>query len=336
VIKECDKNMILVTGGAGYIGSHATKELLNKGYKVIVIDNLSTGNIEAIDKRAIFIEGDLGNSELLEKIFKSYNIEGVMHFAANCLVEESVNKPLKYYQNNVGKSLNLILAMLENNIKNFIFSSTCATYGTPSIYPISEQTPQLPINPYGKSKLMLEQILRDISDAHELNYVIFRYFNVAGADSSGLIGEDHEPETHLIPNILKHLQGKIDSIKVFGNQYATSDGTCIRDYIHVTDLCNAHILGLEYLLNHQDKKIMEVFNLGSEKGYSVLEIIQECEKITGVKANIKYFPGRKGDPSKLVASSQKIKRILGWLPQNKLKQIIETAWKWHKNHPDGY
>jgi UDP-glucose 4-epimerase len=328
--------MILVTGGAGYIGSHATKYLLDKGYQVLVIDNLSTGNFKAIDKRATFIEGDIGNITLLENIFEKLRIEGIMHFAANCLVEESVHNPIKYYQNNVGKTLNLIEVMLNYNIKNLIFSSTCATYGKPSRYPISEQTPQTPINPYGKSKLMIEQILKDISERKGLNYVIFRYFNVAGADTSGSIGESHEPETHLIPNILRHLQGKINFINVYGNKYNTVDGTCIRDYIHVTDLCNAHILGLEYLIGNSNKQINEVFNIGSEKGYSVLEIIRVCEEITGINANINFLPGRKGDPPKLVASSDKIKNLFRWSPQFDLKQIVQTAWNWHQKNPNGF
>lgn len=328
--------MILVTGGAGYIGSHATKYLLDKGFQVVIIDNLSTGNFGAIDKRAVFINGDFGNQELLETVFRKYPIMGIMHFAADCLVEESVLNPLKYYQNNVGKTINLIETMLKYKIKNLIFSSTCATYGIPSNYPISEKTPQLPINPYGMSKLMIEQIIKDISEAKNLNYVILRYFNVAGADISGQIGESHVPETHLIPNVLKHLQGKSPFINVYGNHYETEDGTCIRDYIHVTDLCNAHILGLEYLIKNSDKKVTEVFNVGNEKGYSVLEIIRACEEITGMKARINLLEERKGDPPKLVASSEKIKKVLGWVPMFELKQVVQSAWTWHRNNPNGF
>ncbi|MEH7375158.1 UDP-glucose 4-epimerase GalE [Neobacillus drentensis] len=328
--------MILVTGGAGYIGSHVVRDLADRGYSLLVIDNLTTGHIEAVDKRAIFIQGDVGDPKLLERIFKTYSIQAVMHFAASCLVGESVVNPLKYYQNNVVETVRLLQKMNEYHIKHFIFSSTCATYGIPNQSTIHEKLPTNPINPYGKSKLMVETMLNSISDSDDFNYIALRYFNVAGAYHSGEIGEDHDPETHLIPNILRHLQGKSPYIEIFGDDYATPDGTCIRDYIHVTDLSAGHILALEYLLKNQGQKTAEIFNLGNERGVSVLEMINLCEQVAGAKANVKIQPRRKGDPSQLVASSQKIRSVLGWAPSYDIKSTIETAWNWHQKHPNGY
>jgi UDP-glucose 4-epimerase len=328
--------MILVTGGAGYIGSHVVRDLADRGYSVVVLDNLSTGHLEAVDKRATFIQGDVGDSDVLENIFKSHSIEAVMHFAASCLVGESVNNPLKYYQNNVVNTIQLLEKIVEHHINNFIFSSTCAVYGVPDQEVIHEQLPLNPINPYGKSKLMIETVLNSISERHDFRYIALRYFNVAGAHISGEIGEDHDPETHLIPNILRHLQGKSSFIEIFGNDYQTPDGTCIRDYIHVTDLSSGHILGLEYLLQNPKQKIAEVFNLGNERGVSVLEMIYLCEQAANAKANIKIQPRRKGDPPHLVASSHKIKALLGWAPKYDINKSIETAWQWFKNHPNGY
>ncbi|MBV7504094.1 UDP-glucose 4-epimerase GalE [Bacillus sp. sid0103] len=328
--------MILVTGGADYIGSHVVRDLADKGYSVLVLDNLSTGHLEAVDKRATFIFGDVRDSILLENIFKTFSVESVMHFAGSCLVGESVRDPLKYYQDNVANTVNLLQKMIEHNITNFIFSSTFATYGIPHEAIIHEKMPTNPINPYGKSKLMIETILNSISKSHEFHYIALRYFNVAGAHISGEIGEDHEPETHLIPNILRHLQGKIPEIEILGNDYETPDGTCIRDYIHVTDLSAGHILALEYLLQNQEKKIAEIFNLGTEKGVSVLEMIKLCEQITGAEATVKIKPRRPGDPPQLVATSQKIKNELGWAPKYDIKTTIETAWNWHQQHPKGY
>ncbi|MEY2194322.1 UDP-glucose 4-epimerase GalE [Neobacillus sp. BF23-41] len=328
--------MILVTGGAGYIGSHVVRDLADRGYSVLVIDNLTTGHIEAVDKRAIFIQGDVGDPKLLERIFKTYSIQAVMHFAASCLVGESVVNPLKYYQNNVVETVRLLQKMNEYHIKHFIFSSTCATYGIPNQSTIHEKLPTNPINPYGKSKLMVETMLNSNSDSDDLNYIALRYFNVAGAYHSGEIGEDHDPETHLIPNILRHLQGKSPYIEIFGDDYATPDGTCIRDYIHVTDLSAGHILALEYLLKNQGQKTAEIFNLGNERGVSVLEMINLCEQVAGAKANVKIQPRRKGDPPQLVASSQKIRGVLGWAPRYDIKSTIETAWNWHQKHPNGY
>jgi UDP-glucose 4-epimerase len=327
--------MILVTGGAGYIGSHVVRDLADRGYFVIVLDNLSTGHIEAVDKRAIFIKGDVGDPKVLDFIFQTYSIQAVMHFAASCLVGESVVNPLKYYQNNVAETV-LLQKMIEHHIKNFIFSSTCATYGIPNQAAIDEKLPTNPINPYGKSKLMIETILKSLSDSADFNYIALRYFNVAGAHPSGEIGEDHESETHLIPNILRHLQGKLPLIEIFGNDYPTSDGTCIRDYIHVTDLSAGHILALEYLLKNQGQKTAEIFNLGNERGVSVLEMIHLCEQVAGAKANIIMQPRRKGDPPQLVASSQKIRSLLGWAPLYDIKSTVETAWHWHQKHPNGY
>jgi UDP-glucose 4-epimerase len=328
--------MILVTGGAGYIGSHVTRDLLDKGFSVVVLDNLTTGHFEAVDKRATFIIGDIGDHEILNKIFEEFDIDAVMHFAANCLVGESVSLPMKYYTNNVANTIQLINKMIAHKIDKLIFSSTCATYGIPEVLPISEKSSNNPINPYGKSKLMIEQILQDVYNSQNLNYVTLRYFNVAGAHVNANIGEDHTPETHLIPNILKHLQGISPYIEIFGNDHNTLDGTCIRDYIHVSDISNAHILALEYLLRNPSLRINEIFNLGTETGSSVLDIINACEEITGQKANIKVKPKREGDPPILVATYRKINSQLGWIPKYDLKEIISTAWRWHQQKPEGY
>ncbi|WP_043932670.1 UDP-glucose 4-epimerase GalE [Bacillus sp. EB01] len=326
--------MILVTGGAGYIGSHVTKDLLDIGHKVAILDNLSTGHLKAVDKRAHFIFGDMGDEKLLDKIFSTLPIKAVMHFSANCLVGESVKNPLKYYENNVSKTLVLLKTMTQFNINKIIFSSTCATYGLPTTEVLSEDHPTNPINPYGHSKLMIETILKDLYTSTGLNFVVLRYFNAGGAHFSGEIGEDHEPETHLIPNVLKHLQGKTDSIEIFGTDYNTPDGTCIRDYIHVSDLSNAHILALEYLISKH--KCSETFNLGNGMGYSVMDVIKTCEAVTNKRAVIQFLGRRSGDPPKLVASSEKVKKVLGWSPKYCLDQIIQSAWSWHKKYPEGF
>lgn len=320
--------MILVVGGAGYIGSHLVKELAETE-EIVVLDNLSTGHREALDTRAIFVKGDLGDEEDLQMIFTSYPIKAVMHFAANSLVGESVVDPLKYYQNNVASTITLLKVMLKNDIKNFIFSSTAATYGIPNVEMIDETCPTAPINPYGHSKLMVEQILSDFSKAYGLNYVVLRYFNAAGAFRTAEIGESHDPETHLIPIILQHLAGKREKVSVFGSDYDTPDGTCIRDYIHVTDLAHAHILALQALLD--GKKSAEVYNLGNGLGYSVKEVIETCERVTGIKATVEMTDRRAGDPARLVASSQKIFNELGWKAERNLEEIISSAWKWHQN-----
>jgi UDP-glucose 4-epimerase len=320
-------NMILVVGGAGYIGSHLVKELVEKE-DVIVLDNLSTGHREAVDSRAIFVKGNLGDEDDLQMIFSSYPVKAVMHFAANSLVGESVVDPLKYYQNNVASTLTLLKMMLKHDVKNFIFSSTAATYGIPNVEIIDETCPTAPINPYGQSKLMVERILADFSKAYGLNYVVLRYFNAAGAYRTAEIGESHDPETHLIPIVLQHLVGKREKVSMFGSDYDTPDGTCVRDYIHVTDLANAHILALEALLS--EKKSTEIYNLGNGLGYSVKEVIETCEKVTGRKATVEIAPRREGDPARLVASSQKIFSELGWKAERDLETIIASAWKWHQ------
>jgi len=262
-------------------------------------------------------------------VFRSYPIKAVMHFAAYSLVGESVVDPLKYYENNVAATLTLLKVMMKFNVKNFIFSSTAATYGIPEVELIDETSATAPINPYGHSKLMVEKILADFSKAYGLNYVVLRYFNAAGAHNSAVIGESHDPETHLIPIVLQQLLGQREKVAVFGTDYDTPDGTCIRDYIHVTDLAEAHILALEALLT--EKKSAEVYNLGNGLGYSVKEVIETCEKVTGVKANVEMADRRAGDPARLVASSQKIFTELGWKAERNLEQIIADAWNWHQN-----
>ncbi|MGE6513577.1 UDP-glucose 4-epimerase GalE [Lysinibacillus sphaericus] len=319
--------MILVVGGAGYIGSHFVKELV-KTHEVIVLDNLSTGHQWAVDAKATFVQGDLGDSSTVQQIFDTYNIEAVLHFAAFSLVSESVINPMKYYENNVTATLNLLKVMKENNIDKFIFSSTAATYGMPTVDLIDEETLTNPINPYGRSKLMVEQMLADFAKTYQMKYVALRYFNAAGAYETAEIGESHSPETHLIPIVLQHLLGQRDSISVFGTDYDTPDGTCIRDYIHVTDLAKAHILALEGLLNSTIKTA--TYNLGNGNGYSVKEIIETCERVTGIHANVKYVERRAGDPAKLVANADKIYSELGWKAQFDIEDIVKSAWAWHK------
>ncbi|MFB9762684.1 UDP-glucose 4-epimerase GalE [Ectobacillus funiculus] len=326
--------MILVLGGAGYIGSHAVKELLDKGYYVLVIDNLSTGHRNSLDTRAVFVEGDVGDSALLERVFTQYKVEAVMHFAASCLVGESMSNPLKYYENNVINSFNVLKVMVKHNVKKIIFSSTCATYGLAENEFLNEDSPTSPINPYGRSKLIVEQMIHDCFKSYGLDYIILRYFNVAGADFSGRIGEHHNPETHLIPNVLLHLLGKSKHISIFGNDFNTADGTCIRDYIHVLDLVEAHILSLQEVLN--TSPVGRVYNLGNNKGYSVKQIIEQCERITKKKAHVVYEKRREGDPPYLVASAKKVYEELEWIPKYSLEDMIRSAWQWHKSNPDGY
>ncbi len=326
--------MILVTGGAGYIGSHVVKALLDLNYNVIVIDNLSAGHLGAVDARAIFVHGDIKDERILDDIFCTYPIKSIMHFAANCYVGESVINPLKYYQNNVAAGISLLSKMLVHKVGQFVFSSSCTVYGIPELEQIDETCRPDPINPYGRSKLIMEQILKDFATSYDFNYICLRYFNAAGADPSGIMGEDHEPETHLIPNILFNLTGKKECITVFGDDYATPDGTCIRDYIHVCDLSNAHILALQSLEAGTGRN--EYYNLGNGHGYSVKEVIQMCEKVTGKKAAVCYGARRKGDPPKLISAAQKIYGDLGWKPRYTLQDIIETAWNWHICFPNGY
>lgn len=319
--------MILVVGGAGYIGSHVVKQLLDDEQKVVVLDNLTTGHLNSVDSRAIFFEGDMGSKTTLEQLFSKYPVDSVMHFAANSLVGESVTSPIKYYQNNVANTLNLLSKMVEHEISNFIFSSTAATYGLVEDILITEDTKLDPINPYGRSKLMIEQILSDFHNAYNLKYAVLRYFNAAGADPSGEIGENHNPETHLIPLVLKNLSGERESITIFGEDYDTFDGTCVRDYIHVNDLAHAHILSLKALW--ENKFRTATYNLGNGNGYSVKEIITMCEKVTSRTANAIIGERRNGDPSKLVADASKIKTDLGWKPEFDLKDIVEHAWNYH-------
>jgi UDP-glucose 4-epimerase len=318
---------ILVTGGAGYIGSHCCKELSRQGFRPITIDNLVYGHKEYI-KWGKFFEGDVGNPNHLKECFSRYKIDAVMHFAAYAYVGESVADPKKYYENNVRNTIHLLHATLENGIKSFVFSSSCATYGNPEKIPIDENHRLNPINPYGKTKRMIEDILEDYQNAYGLHYVSLRYFNAAGADPEAEIGENHNPETHLIPLVLNVAAGKSETIKVFGTDYPTEDGTCIRDYIHVTDLARAHILALEYLL---DGKHSSVYNLGNGRGHSVLEVIGCAKKITGKDLAIEHANRRPGDPPVLIASNEKAKRQLRWKPQfNDLDDMIQTAWNWHQ------
>jgi UDP-glucose 4-epimerase len=320
---------ILVTGGAGYIGSHAVLALQRASYKVIVLDNLSAGHRELIEPLQVeLIVGDISDRPLLDRLFETHAIAAVMHFAAYIAVGESVTNPAKYYHNNVVGTLTLLEAMVAASVKTFVFSSTCALYGVPQFVPITEDHPQDPISPYATTKWMVERILADFDLAYGLKSVRFRYFNAAGADPDGLLGEDHAPETHLIPLVLLAALGKLPSIKIFGTDYPTEDGTCIRDYIHVTDLAQAHILGLKYLLNGGDS---DVFNLGNGSGFSVKEVIEAAQKVTNEEIKIVESDRRPGDPPILVGSSAKAREILGWQPQYpELQAILTHAWQWHK------
>jgi UDP-glucose 4-epimerase len=322
------KLKILVTGGAGYIGCHAVMALQNAGYEVVVLDNLVYGHRRIIEEvlKAELIVGDTSDRQLLDQIFSTHDITSVMHFAAYAYVGESVSDPAKYYRNNVVGTLTLLEAMLAANIKQFVFSSTCATYGEPQQIPIPECHPQNPINPYGMSKLMVEKILADFNTAYNFKSVCFRYFNAAGADPEARMGEDHNPETHLIPLVLDTALGQREYISVFGADYPTPDGTCIRDYIHVSDLADAHVLGLEYLLKGGAST---VFNLGNGNGYSVQEVIATAEKITQKPIKVIISDRRAGDPPILVGSSDRAREILGWQPRYaSLSQIIKHTWTW--------
>ena len=321
---------ILVTGGAGYIGSHAVLALQQAGYEVIVLDNLSYGHRELVEDvlHVKLIVGDTSDRALLDQIFANHNIAAVMHFAAYIAVGESVVEPAKYYRNNVSGTLTLLEAMLDASIKKFIFSSTCALYGEPKTVPIPEDHPFDPISPYATSKLMVEQMLSDFDAAYGLKSVRFRYFNAAGADPNGLLGEDHAPETHLIPLVLLTALGKRDSVSIFGTDYSTRDGTCVRDYIHVADLAEAHVLGLDYLLKGGDS---QVFNLGNGNGFSVREVIETAKQVTGREIKVVESNRRPGDPPILVGSSDKARSILGWNPKYpNVNEIITHAWQWHQ------
>ncbi len=321
---------ILVTGGAGYIGSHCVLALLKQGYDVVVFDNLATGHIETISTlkkygNVNFYQGDLLHSTYLNTVFKQTNIDAVIHFAAFSQVGESVKDPQKYYINNVCGTINLLKVMLENNAKKIVFSSTAATYGEPQYTPIDEKHPQNPINPYGQTKLIIEKIMDDYDKAYGLCSVRLRYFNVAGADSEKRVGEWHEPETHLIPNILKSTFSNGKTFEMYGTDYDTKDGTCIRDYINVEDLAEAHVLALDYL-NSGGKT--NFFNLGTNDGNSVKEVFSACEEVTNKKIDVNICPKREGDPAILVADNSKAKQILNWQPKKDLKQSIQTAYQW--------
>lgn len=316
---------ILVTGGAGYIGSHACKALAVGGYTPITYDNLVYGHPWAV-KWGPLEEGDIQDRNRLVEVIEKYKPKAVMHFAAYTYVGESVENPGKYYRNNVAGTLSLLEAMRDNDIRNIIFSSTCATYGIPEKIPLTEEHPQCPINPYGSSKLMIEKMLGDFDAAHNIKFAALRYFNAAGADPEGDIGEDHNPETHLIPLVLDAASGKSENIKMFGTDYDTPDGTCIRDYIHVTDLADAHVLALEYLQNNGKS---DFFNLGNGTGFSVKEVIDAAEKVTKSKIPVVEWQRRDGDPAVLIGSSKKAFSVLNWRPKyDKLEIIIETAWDW--------
>jgi UDP-glucose 4-epimerase len=324
---------IMVTGGAGYIGSHAVRFLLDQGHFVVVLDNLSHGHLAAVDPRAFFIHGDTGYQSQLVQIFQTHNIEAVIHFAANIEVAESVADPGKYYENNVACTVQLLKAMVLGGVNKLVFSSTAAVYGNPESCPIKEDQKCQPINPYGRSKWMSEMIIQDFCTAHNLGYAILRYFNVAGAWPGGIMGEDHHPETHLIPRILASARNPNEILKIFGTDYPTPDGTCVRDYIHVVDLVRAHALALLKI----QPGTGHIFNLGSEAGFSVRQVIAASEKVTLQKLKVHEEPRRPGDPATLVASSQKTREMLGWERQYpQLEDIISHAWLWHSKHPTGY
>lgn len=325
---------ILVLGGAGYIGSHAVYQLIDLGYGVIVIDNLQTGHRDAIHSKAHFYEGDIRSREFMRSVFEKEKIDAIMHFAAHSLVGESMVEPLKYFDNNVYGTQIVLEMMKEFEVKHIVFSSTAAVYGEKSVMPIGEEGTPQPTNTYGETKLMMEKMMAWCEKAFDLKYVSLRYFNVAGARGDGQIGEDHHPETHLIPVVLEAALGKRAAITVFGTDYNTADGTCIRDYIHVEDLIAAHILALKYLQNGGQSNI---FNLGSSQGFSVKEIIEATKEVTGIDIPVQMGERRSGDPSTLIASPEKARQILGWKPtRTSILQIINDAWNWHKHHPDGY
>ena len=323
---------ILITGGAGYIGSVVVESLFRSGKDVVVIDNLVYGHREAIDESVPFYEGDIGDDEVVAKIIKRHRVSSCMHFSAFAYVGESVENPGKYYENNVAQTISLLNSLLEFGVNKFIFSSTCATYGEPEYVPIDEKHPQNPTNPYGRSKLIVERILADYSKAYDFSFVALRYFNASGATNK--YGEHHEPETHLIPLILQVAQGARDSISIFGDDYPTPDGTAIRDYIHVSDLSKAHISALEYL---QDVGESNFINLGNGNGYSVKEVVEAARGVTESEIKAEVAPRRAGDPSRLIADGQKAKDLLDWAPEYpEIEEIIESAWKWHQKYPCGY
>jgi len=325
---------ILVCGGAGYIGSHAGHGLIEKGEQVVIVDNLQTGHRGALNPKAKFYEGDIRDASVLDKIFTENKVEAVIHFAANSLVGESMEKPLLYFNNNVYGMQVLLEAMVRHGVDKIVFSSTAAVYGEPKRVPIHEDDETCPTNTYGETKLTMEKMMKWVSRANGVRYVSLRYFNAAGALPDGSIGEDHATETHLIPLILQVPTGRRDHITVFGDDYPTPDGTCLRDYIHVVDLADAHVLALEYL---RKGGASDIFNLGNGQGFSVKEMIAAAEKATGRSIKVEIGARRAGDPAQLIASSEKARSVLGWKPQfTDVEQVIGTAWKWHESHPHGY
>ena len=325
---------ILVCGGAGYIGSHTVHQLVEKGEDVVIVDNLQTGHMGAVNPKAKFYKGDIREAEVLDRIFTENKIDAVVHFAANSLVGESMTNPLKYFNNNVYGMQVLLEAMVRHGIDKIVFSSTAATYGEPERIPIMEDDRTEPTNPYGQAKLIMEKMMKWVSLANGIRYVSLRYFNAAGAIEDGSIGEDHSPETHLIPLILQVPLGKRDHITVFGEDYPTPDGTCLRDYIHVLDLADAHVLAIDYLRRGGESNI---FNLGNGQGFSVKEMIEAAKEATGLDIKVEIGERRAGDPAQLIASSEKARKVLGWQPKfTDVKAVIGTAWKWHQEHTDGY
>ena len=324
---------ILVLGGAGYIGSHTVYELIDAGRDVVVVDNLLTGFRQAVHPKARFYQADIRDRAAMDKVFESEDIEGVVHFAASSQVGESMSDPLKYYDNNLCGTTVLLQSMVAHGVKKIVFSSTAATYGEPESVPILETDKTQPTNCYGETKLAMEHMMSWVSRAHGLRYVALRYFNACGAHPSGAIGEAHNPETHLVPIILQVPNGKREAVSVFGDDYPTRDGTCVRDYIHVRDLAEAHLLALEHLEKTGESG---VFNLGSGDGYSVKEIIDTARRITGKEIPAVVEPRRAGDPSVLIASNKKAAEVLGWTPKRGLEEIISDAWAWHSSHPNGY
>ena len=325
---------LLVLGGAGYIGSHTAVELLDRGHEVVIADNLITGYKQAVPKEAVFYQGDIRDYNFLNNLFKTKKIDAVIHFAAFSLVGESVTNPLKYYENNLYGTKVLLQAMIDHNVDKIVFSSTAATYGEPENIPILESDRTCPTNPYGETKLAMEKMMKWSANAYQLRYVSLRYFNACGSHKSGKLGEAHNPESHLIPLVLQVPNGKRESVSIYGTDYDTPDGTCIRDYIHVTDLAKAHILAVEYLMKGGESN---VFNLGNGVGYSVREVIETARKVTGHPIPAVEIPRRAGDPARLVASGEKAKTVLGWEPKiTSLEDIIRSAWVWHSTHPNGY
>ena len=325
---------LLVLGGAGYIGSHTSVELLESGHEVVIVDSLVTGYEAAVPEGASFYQGDIRDYDFLNDLFKKEAIDAVIHFAAFSLVGESVTDPLKYYENNLYGTKVLLKAMIDNGVNKIVFSSTAATYGEPENIPILEDDRTCPTNPYGETKLAMEKMMKWSANAYGLKYVSLRYFNACGAHKSAKIGEAHNPESHLIPLVLQVPNGKRESVSIYGTDYDTPDGTCIRDYIHVTDLAKAHILAVEYLMRGGESN---VFNLGNGVGYSVCEVIETARRVTGHPIPAVEIPRRAGDPARLVASGEKAKEILGWKPEiTELEDIIRSAWAWHSSHPNGY